>query len=145
MTRSSYACGQFNRRAARAHGGGECLRPPCDDGDAPGGSRAWRSRATRRLRLARRGADTATPLSHPLERTAEELRAETPARLLVLVARSRALPRERLFPARVDRCRVSPHSHRVEDARGARDPRLAARAGGEAARPRPRYGPDRLR
>src|SRR4051794_10380490 len=145
MTRSSYARGQLNRRAARAHGGGECLRPPCDDGDTPGYSRAWRSRATPRLRPARRRADAAAPLPHPFERTAKELRAETPARLLVLVARSRALPRERLFPARVDRRRVSPHSHRVEDARGARHPRLPARARGEAARTRARDGPDRLR
>src|SRR5438093_12260208 len=103
MTRSSYARGQLNRRAARAHGGGECLRPPCDDGDAPCYSRAWRSRAPRRLRHARRRADAAAAVPHPFERTAEELRAQPPARLLVLDPRPRALPRERLLPARVDR------------------------------------------
>ena len=44
--------GQLDRRAARAHGGGERLRPSCHDGDAPRSTRAWRGRASRGLRRA---------------------------------------------------------------------------------------------
>src|SRR3954468_11206678 len=144
MTRSSYACGQFNRRAARAHGGGERLRPPCDDGDAPCYSRAWRSRAARRLRSAERRADAAAAVPHPLERAAEKLRARPAARLLVFDPRPGALPRQRLLPARVDRRGVPADPDRAEDARGARHSRLAARARGETAWARPRDRPDRL-
>src|SRR5204863_8114193 len=103
MTRSSYAGGALDRRTARTHGGGECLRPPCDDGDAPCYSRAWRSRAARRLRSAERRADAAAAVPHPLERAAEELRDRPPARLLVFDPGPGALPRQRLLPARVDR------------------------------------------
>src|SRR5689334_8167088 len=106
MTRSSYARGQLNRRAARTHGGGECLRPPCDHGDAPRYSRAWRSAAPRGLRTAQRRADAATALPDSFERAAEAFRDQPAARLLVLDAGSGALPRQRLLPARVDRRRI---------------------------------------
>src|SRR5262249_58146446 len=102
MTRSSYARGQLDRRAARTHGGGERLRLACDDGDAPCCSRARGNGATRGLRRAHARRDAAVAVSDPLERAAEALRAQPPARLLVLDSGSRALPCQRLLPARVD-------------------------------------------
>src|SRR6266545_7835583 len=98
MTRSSYAAGQLHRRAARAHGGTECLRPPCDDGDTPCDSRARRGAAARGLRLADLGGHAAAPLPHPLERAAEAARAEAAARLLAFDPGTGALPRQRLLP-----------------------------------------------
>src|SRR6266508_291486 len=121
MTRSSYAGGQLNRRAAREHGGGERLRPPCDHGDTPCYSRAWRSRTAARLRGTDFGRDAAAPLPHPFERTAEAARAQPAARLFVLDSRTGALPRQRLLPARVDRGSLPFDPDRAEDARGARD------------------------
>src|SRR6266540_2735939 len=140
MTRSSYAAGQLHRRAARAHGGTECLRPPCDDGDTTCYSRARRSRAAGRLRVALAPGNAGAPLPDPLERAAEAARAQPPARLLVLDARTGTLPCQRLLPARVDRGCLPSDPDGAEDARGARHPGLAARARREAARARPRHG-----
>src|SRR5438876_12399989 len=145
MTRSSYAAGQLHRRAARAHGRAGRLRPPCDRGDAPCYSRAWRSRAARRVRLTHPGRDAGAPLPDPLERAAEAPGAEAPARLFPLDPRPRPLPRQRVLPARVPRSRLPPDPDRAQDARGAEYSRVAPPARREAARARARDRTDRLR
>src|SRR2546430_15061220 len=98
MTRSSYAGGQLNRRAARTHGGAECVGPPCDGGDTPRYSRAWRSGAAGWLRPALAGGDPAAPLPNSLERAAEAVRDQAAAGLLPFDPWPRPLPRQRLLP-----------------------------------------------
>ena len=68
--------------------------------------RARAHRAPRGLRAARRRGHAAALLPDPLERAAEAPRDQAPARLRVLDSRRRALPRQRLLPARGGRRRV---------------------------------------
>ena len=83
-----YAAAHFHRRPARADGRARRVRPARHGREPAGVPCARAHRARRRLRAAHRGRHACAPLPHPLERAAEELRAEAPARLRVL--RSRA-------------------------------------------------------
>ena len=89
--------------------------------------------------------DAHARLRDPLDRAAEAARDEAPARLLVLRAGPRALPRQRLLPARERRRRVPPDPGPDPHARRAAHARAALRPVREAARPRARDRPDRLR
>ena len=91
------------------------------------------------------GRDARPRLPDRLDRAAEAARDEAPARLLVLGSGPRALPRQRLLPAREHRRRVPHDPGADQDARGAEPARAPLRARRQAARPRPRHRPDRLR
>ena len=112
----------FDRRPARADGRARRFRPSRHGRQPARVPRARAHRARRRLRAVHAGRHARAALSHPLERAAEALRAEAPARLRVLDAGPRPLPRQRLLPARSRRRSVPSHSAGDQVARGARPP-----------------------
>ena len=104
------------------------------------------SRAAERLRSPERPRTPSGCSTGSSRRSSRSTsRTEAPARLLVLAPRPRALPRQRLLPAREPRRRLPHHPDRAEDARSSSAcPPVLQELHDEAARPRPRHRPDRL-
>ena len=139
------AATNFNRRPARADGRARGVRPAHHGREPARIPRARTHRARGGIRALRRRGNPRDALPDPLERAAEALRAEPPARLRVLDAGRRALPRERLFPAGGGGRGLPSHSAGDQDDGGAGAAGRAAHARAGAARTRARHRPDRLR
>ena len=134
-----------DRRAAHPDGRARRLRPPPRRRLAARDARERPARAASGRPEDRARRDAHAHLRNPLHRAAEAARDEAPARLLVLDPRPRPLPRQRVLPADERRRRVPADPGADQDARGAPDARAPLRAGRQAARPRARDRPDRLR
>ncbi len=139
------AATNFNRRPARADGRARGFRLAHHGREPARVPRARTHRARGGIRALRRRGNPVDALPDPLERAAEAFRAEPAARLRVLDAGSRALPRQRLLPARGGGRGLPSHPAGDQDDGGAATAGRPPHAGGEAARPRARHRPDRLR
>src|SRR5918912_761251 len=96
----------LNRCAARAHGGAGRLGPARDCGNGAVRPRARHAPAGRGRGAADPRRHAPAPLPDPLDRAAEEPRGRAPDRHGLLDPGPRALPRQRLLPARRARRRL---------------------------------------
>ena len=136
----------FDRRTARRHGRARRVRPPPDGRLAAGDPRQRPARAAAGSREADARGDADAHLPDPLDRAAEAPRDAPADRLLALDSRaSRASASTPTSSARAVGAafRLIPAEIKTLEELGMPDAALRARR--EAARPRARHRPDRLR
>ncbi|CAA9504834.1 MAG: Twitching motility protein PilT, partial [uncultured Solirubrobacteraceae bacterium] len=132
------------RRPAHRGPGASRLRPAPLGQPAPDDPGPRPARADGGLPRARSHDDARAHLRDPLQRPAPAAGDGLAARLRLLHPEHRALPRQRVLPAQRDRRGVPPDPVGHHPDRRARPAGRRPRLLHQAARPRPRHGPDRL-